>query len=150
MHRHLCLMAPAALLLLACAEKPRAPEPGPRALPTFTQFRASHPSGAFQASPERRGAVLGGLALVRPGMSKPRVAQILGRPDWTTELSPKGPPARAPITEWMYLLSSADLNFVNERTDQRVHVFFSSGNLVTDVVRVNLGEAPDSARPPGT
>ena len=149
MHDRLLTMAPAALLLLACTDKPRAPEPGPGALPTGAQFHAAHPGHAFRATPQRRSAVLAGLDTVRPGMSMHQVAAALGRPDWSEPLARKESP-RIVLTEWAYLFSKSDLNLVNERTDQAVFVYFSAAGLVRNVVRMNIGEAAPAGQPAGT
>jgi hypothetical protein len=149
MRRRLCFMAPAALLILSCAEKPRAPEPGPGALPTYEQFRAAHPGRAFQATPERRANVLAALNAVRPGMSRHQVASALGRPDWARDLARKESP-RIVGSEWAYALAKPDLDLVNERNDQAVYVYFSPAGVVHEVRRMKIAEAAPTERPAGT
>ena len=139
----------AALPLLACTQQSPRTEPGVGALPTFAQFRAAHPGNAFQAAPERRTTVLAGVNSVTNGMSRYQVAALLGRPDWSSALVPKEND-RPFGSVWDYTLASANLDLVNERTDQRVHIYFSPAGLVTGVAAVNLPAPSTAGRPAGT
>jgi hypothetical protein len=74
---------------------------------------------------------------VQPGASQLKVRAVLGKPDWITHLVSKES-SRDLGTEWTYLLSSDNLDLVNEDTDQRIDVYFAPSGSVRRVAAVNL------------
>ena len=119
------------VLGVGCGSGPHPADVEPSSsLPTYSQFRAQQRSSAFTAAPERQATLLTAMASVRVGMPLHQVAAVLGRPDFASDLASKESP-RLTGTEWVYLLSSENLDAVNERTDRAVVIYFGADYRVT-------------------
>jgi hypothetical protein len=124
-------------LIIGCRTRPAQVEPSLLALPTFEQFRATQRSIAFVASPERRATLLASVASVHVGSPAFQVRSALGPPDFATVLVPKQS-THSKGTEWVYLVSSQNLDAVNEKTAQAVVVYFGPDYRVSRIYRRNL------------
>ena len=127
----------AVFLVVGCGTRPADVEPSLPSLPTYEQFRAQQRSSVFTASPDRETTLLTSIGRVHVGLPAYQVVAALGRPDFASVLAPKES-TRTTGAEWVYLLSSQNLDVVNERTDRSLVIYFGPDHRVRRIYRRNL------------
>ena len=96
---------------------------------SYDQFRTTIKSFPYSTSPARRDLVVNNYPSLQVGMTKPKVAALIGNPDYSDQdYGPKGPGEHWLGSHWGYVLFKRG-DDVSEN-DPNVEVFFGTDGLV--------------------
>jgi hypothetical protein len=102
---------------------PIGPKPKPDGKNTCEQFDASIKSYPYVASNERKDKIIQNYGKLEVGMSKDRIAELIGDPDYSQlDYGPKGPRAKWLGSNWMYYIRKQE-DLVNMK-DPCIQIFF--------------------------